>query len=75
MTLLLDRSIRREVWIDQRPYTLVINNSGFVLSEKRRRSGLGVRWKDLVTGDAHIVVTQTARPAASAAASSASVAL
>ena len=49
MTTQLERPIRREVWIDNKPYTLTINAEGFTLVEKRRRKGTDLRWKDLIT--------------------------
>ncbi len=51
MTTRLDRPLRREVWIDQKPYTLTLTSNGFVLAQKRRRKGTSVRWKDLVNGE------------------------
>ena len=48
MTTQLERPIRREIWIDQKPYTLTITAQGFTLVEKRRRKGTDMRWRDVI---------------------------
>lgn len=48
----LDKIIRREVLIDEKPYTLSIDPDGLKLTEKGKRNGLSLRWAELVTGDA-----------------------
>ena len=52
MTTKLDKPIRREIVIDDKPYTLTIDGDGLKLVEKGRRNGQELRWKDLVGGDA-----------------------
>lgn len=48
----LDKPIRREIEIDGKPYTLTIDPAGMKLVEKGHRNGLGLTWKNLLSGDA-----------------------
>lgn len=50
----LDKIIRREVLIDEKPYTLSIDPDGLKLTEKGKRNGLSLRWAELVNGDASL---------------------
>ena len=52
MTTALDKSLRREIEIDDRAYTLTIDPHGLKLVEKGRRNGVELAWRDLVNGDA-----------------------
>ena len=52
MTTSLDKSLRREIEIDERAYTLTIDPHGLKLVEKGRRNGVELAWRDLVNGDA-----------------------
>lgn len=52
MTTRLDKPLRREVEIEGRLYTLAFDPDGLKLTEKGRRKGLELRWRDLVNGDA-----------------------
>lgn len=54
MTTPLEKPLRREVWIDSKPYTLTFTQSGMTLTEKRRRRGIDLLWRDLVSGDARL---------------------
>ncbi|MFC3814554.1 hypothetical protein [Lysobacter sp. GCM10012299] len=51
MTTKLDKPLRREIQIEDRPYTLTIDADGLKLVEKGRRNGQEVRWADLVGGN------------------------
>lgn len=48
----LDKPLRRELEIDERPYTLTVDPDGLKLTEKGRRKGIELAWRDLVNGDA-----------------------
>ena len=48
MTTMLERTLRRELRINDRPYTLTITPSGFTLAVKRRRQGIAIEWRDLI---------------------------
>lgn len=52
MTTVLDKPLRREVMIEERPYTLTIDIDGLKLVEKGRRKGVELAWRDLANGDA-----------------------
>ena len=59
-TALGDRGLRRALKIDGRIYTLTLDDAGFKLSEKGRRLGLEIRWRDLVSGEAALAVALNA---------------
>lgn len=54
MTTPLDKPLRRELRIDDAPYTLTIDPSGLKLVEKGRRTGIELAWTALVNGDASL---------------------
>ena len=51
MTTKLDKPIRREIVIEDKPYTLTIDGDGLKLVEKGRRNGQELRWRDIIGGD------------------------
>jgi hypothetical protein len=48
----LDKPLRREVVVGDTHYTLMIDPDGLKLTEKGKRRGVELQWKDLVSGDA-----------------------
>lgn len=50
MTTKLDRPLKREILINEKPYTLTIDADGLKLVEKGRRNGHALTWKSVVTG-------------------------
>ncbi|MDI9237708.1 hypothetical protein QLQ15_02140 [Lysobacter sp. LF1] len=60
MTTKLDKPLRREIVIEERPYTLTIDADGLKLVEKGRRNGQELRWADLVSGNAALSAALTA---------------
>ena len=48
----LDKPLRRELRIDDQPYTLTIDPEGLKLVPKGKRKGLELRWTELTSGDA-----------------------
>jgi hypothetical protein len=48
----LDKPLKRELMIGDIAYTLVLDPDGLKLTEKGRRRGVELLWKDLVSGDA-----------------------
>jgi hypothetical protein len=48
----LEKSLRREIMIGDKAYTLTIDPAGLKLVEKGRRNGVVFAWTDLVNGDA-----------------------
>lgn len=60
MTTRLDKPVRREIEIEDRPYTLTIDPDGLKLVEKGHRKGHELRWRDLVNGDAALAAALSA---------------
>ncbi|MGN6280309.1 hypothetical protein [Frateuria sp.] len=52
----LDKPLKRELVIADVAYTLVLDPAGLKLTEKGRRRGVTLLWKDLVSGDAALAV-------------------
>jgi hypothetical protein len=50
MTTKLDRPLKREIVVDEKPYTLTIDATGLKLVEKGRRNGTEVNWKQILSG-------------------------
>jgi hypothetical protein len=50
----LDKSLKRQLTIGDKSYTLALDANGLKLTEKGRRLGKEIAWKDLVNGDAAI---------------------
>jgi hypothetical protein len=48
----LEKELKREISIDDKPYVVTISPQGLKLTEKGRRKGQELSWKDLVSGDA-----------------------
>jgi hypothetical protein len=60
LTTKLDNSLRRELVVLGKPYTLVITPSGLALTPKGKRKGYELAWVDLVSGDAALAVALNA---------------
>ena len=52
MTAKLDKSIKRELEIDGKVYTIAIAPEGLKITEKGRRNGPEVSWRSIINGDA-----------------------
>jgi hypothetical protein len=52
MATKLDKTLKREIEIDGKPYIVAIDPQGLKLTEKGRRKGPELQWKDLVSGGA-----------------------
>jgi hypothetical protein len=50
MTTKLDRPLKREILVEDKPYTLTIDGNGLKLVEKGRRNGHEVSWKQILAG-------------------------
>jgi hypothetical protein len=51
MATKLEKPLKRELEIAGEPYMLVIAPDGLKLTQKGKRKGLELAWKDLVSGD------------------------
>jgi hypothetical protein len=60
LTTKLDNSLRRELVVLGKPYTLVISPDGLALTPKGKRNGYELAWVDLVSGDAALAVALNA---------------
>lgn len=52
MTTKLEKTLKREINVDQETYTLTIAPDGLKLVPKGKRKGVELAWKDLVSGQA-----------------------
>jgi hypothetical protein len=60
MATKLDKSLKREIDIDGKPYMLTVSPEGMKLVPKGRRNGVEISWKDLVSGDAALATALNA---------------
>jgi hypothetical protein len=56
----LEGTLRREIEIDGKAYTLAISPEGLKLTPKGHRKGQELRWKDLVSGEAALATALNA---------------
>jgi hypothetical protein len=52
MTTPLDRPIKRELELDGTRYTITISPEGIKVTEKGKRKGQELTWRDVISGDA-----------------------
>lgn len=60
MATKLDKSLKRELDIDGKLYTLTISPQGLLLTEKGHRKGRELSWKDLLSDDAALAAALNA---------------
>jgi hypothetical protein len=60
LTTKLDGTLKREVSIEGKPYTLTLSPTGFNLAPKGRRKGYELAWVDLVSGEAALATALNA---------------
>jgi hypothetical protein len=51
MTTKLEKTLKREIDVAGAPYTVAISPMGLKITEKGKRLGREIAWKDLVSGD------------------------
>jgi hypothetical protein len=56
----LEKELKREISIDDKAYVVTISPQGLKLTEKGRRKGQELNWKDLVSGDAALATALNA---------------
>lgn len=54
MTAKLDKTIKRELELDGKLYTIAIGPDGIKVTEKGRRNGPEVSWRAIITGEAEL---------------------
>ncbi len=52
MATKLDKQLKREIDVDGKPYMLAITPEGLKLTEKGKRKGQELSWKNLLSGQA-----------------------
>ena len=52
MTTPLDRPFKRELELDGQLYTVTISREGIKVTEKGKRKGHELAWRDIISGDA-----------------------
>ena len=60
MATKLEKTMKREITVDGKPYMLTIDAEGLKLTEKGHRKGIELKWKDLVSGDAALAAALNA---------------
>ena len=60
MATKLEKSLRREVEIDGKPYMVTIDPQGLKIVPKGKRKGLELAWQALVGGDAALATALNA---------------
>jgi hypothetical protein len=60
MATKLDKSLKREIDIDGKPYMLTISPQGLKLVPKGKRNGVELSWQALVSGEAALATALNA---------------
>ena len=60
MVTKVDKDLKRELQIRDKPFTLTIGPERLKLTPKGHRNGLELRWEDLVDGDAALAAALNA---------------
>ncbi|HTE42891.1 MAG TPA: hypothetical protein VK629_18860 [Steroidobacteraceae bacterium] len=51
MTTKLEKELKREIQINEEPYTVTLSPVGLKLTQKGKRKGQELAWKDIVSGN------------------------
>jgi hypothetical protein len=60
MTTKLDKTLKREIEIEGKAYIVALSPEGLKLTEKGKRKGQELAWKDLISGEAALAVALNA---------------
>lgn len=60
MATKLDKTLKREITVNKKPYILTIDPRGMKLTEKGRRKGLEFAWANLLGGETALAVALNA---------------
>ena len=60
MTTALDKELKREVVIKDKPYTVTFGPQGLKLTKRVGRNGIELKWEDLIGGDAALAAALNA---------------
>jgi hypothetical protein len=50
MTTKLEKELKREIQINEEPYTVTLSPVGLKLTQKGKRKGQELAWKDIING-------------------------
>lgn len=56
----LEKALKRELDVESKEYVLTVTPDGLKLTEKGKRKGIELAWKDLVSGQAALSVALNA---------------
>jgi hypothetical protein len=56
----LEKTLKRELHIEGEEYVLTLSPDGFKLTQKGKRKGIELAWKDLISGQAAMSVALNA---------------
>lgn len=54
MAVKLEKTIKRELEMDGRSYTVAISPEGVKVTEKGKRKGREISWRSIISGDAQL---------------------
>ena len=54
MAVKLEKTIKRELTLDERTYTIAIAPEGVKVTEKGKRKGREISWRAIISGDAQL---------------------
>jgi hypothetical protein len=54
MAVKLEKTIKRELEMDSRTYTIAIAPEGIKVTEKGKRKGREISWRSIISGDAQL---------------------
>lgn len=60
MATRLDKELRREIDVEGKAYMLTLSPEGLKITEKGRRKGVELTWKDLISGQAALAAALNA---------------
>ena len=60
MTTKLEKELKREIIIDDEPFTVTLSKEGLRLTRKGHRKGVELNWKDLLSGQAALATALNA---------------
>jgi hypothetical protein len=60
MTTKLEKTLKREIQIEDKPYIITLTPEGLKVTEKGRRIGQELAWKDFVSGQTAFAVALNA---------------
>jgi hypothetical protein len=60
MATALNKELKREVIIKDKPFTLTLGPTGLKLTQKGHRHGIDLKWEDIVGGDAALAAALNA---------------